>query len=170
MDIQTVSAWGELLGGIGGLVAGLGVIITLIYLARQIQQNTRSMQSTAYAACMQANAAVHTSHMAAADVLPDYLHNRGESWGLDTSVDYMKFHGHATQVFSHWELVFLLHQHGTVDDDYFASKMDLMRFAVTTLPGLRRWWSDNAEHFFDHRYRAVVDSVIDTIDPAVAST
>ena len=45
MDIQAIAAWGELFGGIGGVVAGVGVIATLLYLARQIQQNTKSVQS-----------------------------------------------------------------------------------------------------------------------------
>ncbi len=32
MDIQIIGAWGELLGGIGGLVAAFGIIATLLYL------------------------------------------------------------------------------------------------------------------------------------------
>ncbi len=45
MDIHQLGAWGEFLGGIGGLIAALGVIATLIYLARQIQQNTNLVRS-----------------------------------------------------------------------------------------------------------------------------
>jgi hypothetical protein len=40
MDIQTIGAWGEILGGVSGTVAAFGVILTLLYLARQIHQNT----------------------------------------------------------------------------------------------------------------------------------
>ena len=36
MEIQTLWAWAEFLGGISGLVAAIGVIATLLYLARQI--------------------------------------------------------------------------------------------------------------------------------------
>ena len=39
MEIQTIAAWGELIGGIAGVFAALGVIATLIYLGRQISQS-----------------------------------------------------------------------------------------------------------------------------------
>ena len=52
MDIQTVGAWGEFLGGIGGLVAAIGVIATLVYLAAQIRHNTRAVQSSSWQAAI----------------------------------------------------------------------------------------------------------------------
>ncbi len=39
-----MAAWGELIGGISGFVAALGVILTLIYLARQMRQNTEAVR------------------------------------------------------------------------------------------------------------------------------
>lgn len=44
MEIETVAAWRELIGGIGGAIAAVGVIVTLVYLARQIQQNNEQMR------------------------------------------------------------------------------------------------------------------------------
>ena len=165
MNVQTMGAWGELIGGASGLVAAIGVIVTLLYLARQVQQNTKSVQSSAYAACMQANAAVHESHMASADVLPTYLNGRAEDWGLEsTSSDYMKFHGHATQVFAMFEMVFLLYKDQTVDKDFFEAKMTLMRFAVEDLPGLLRWWNDYAHQFFDARFRQYAAGFVDGLE------
>ena len=38
MDITTLAAWGEFLGGIG-------VIVSLIYLASQIRQNSRLLRA-----------------------------------------------------------------------------------------------------------------------------
>ena len=40
MDIQVLGGLGEFLGGIAGVVAAVGVIISLLYLARQVQQST----------------------------------------------------------------------------------------------------------------------------------
>ena len=48
MDIQLLGAWGELIGGIGGLVAALGVVVTLLYLARQIQQDKHVTDPSRY--------------------------------------------------------------------------------------------------------------------------
>ena len=160
-----MGAWGELIGGMSGLVAALGVIATLLYLARQVHQNTKSVQSSAYAAYVQGNAAVHESHMASAEVLPEYLNGRAQEWGLEsTSAEYMKFHGHANQVFTQFEMAFLLYKDGTVDREFFESKMTLMKFAVESLPGLQRWWNENAHHQYDVRFRSYVSQFMDGLD------
>jgi hypothetical protein len=44
MEIDALGAWGEFIGGISGLLAAVGVIATLLYLARQVQQNTNSVE------------------------------------------------------------------------------------------------------------------------------
>ena len=40
----------DALGNLGDFLGGLGVVVTLIYLARQIRQNTRSVESAAFQA------------------------------------------------------------------------------------------------------------------------
>ena len=44
MDIQVLGAWGEFLGGIGGLVAAIGIVGSLVFVGLQIRQNTRSLE------------------------------------------------------------------------------------------------------------------------------
>ena len=95
MDIQSLGAWGEFLGGISGILAAIGVISTLLYLARQIQQNTKSVQSTNYGNHINSIAAIHQTHMEAVEILPEYLLGKAQEWDYE-SVDYLKFHGHAT--------------------------------------------------------------------------
>ncbi len=58
MDIQVLGAWGEFIGGVSGILAAVGVIVTLLYLARQVQDNTKSVQSTAYEIFINTNATV----------------------------------------------------------------------------------------------------------------
>jgi hypothetical protein len=162
MDIQALGAWGELLGGIGGVVAAIGVIATLLYLARQVQQNTRSVQSSAYAAFMSGNAAVHETHMRAAEILPLYFYGGTDEWDFE-SPDYMKFHGHATQIFMNFEMAFLFHMEGVVDDTYFASRMRLMRRALQ-IPGLNRWWQEWAGYFYDERFVAHAAEITEDLE------
>ena len=163
MDIQVLGAWGELLGGVAGIVAAAGVIATLLYLARQVQQNTKSVQSSAYAACMAGNAAVHESHMAAVDILPEYFSGRAKDWDLLESVEYTRFHGHATQVFMQFELVFLMHKDGVVDREFFEARMGLLKRALE-IPGNLRWWKEWAHHFYDRRFRDYTEEIIGSLD------
>ncbi|MCP5182684.1 MAG: hypothetical protein H6993_01915 [Pseudomonadales bacterium] len=39
MNIEVIGAWGELIGGVAGLFAAVGVIVTLFYLARQVSDS-----------------------------------------------------------------------------------------------------------------------------------
>jgi len=150
MEIHALGAWGEFVGGIASVVAAIAVVATLIYLARQIRQNTKSVQSSAYAAFIASNAAVHQSHMQAIAVLPAYLNGKADEWDYD-SEDYVRFHGHATQVFYNVELVYLLHNDGTVDKEYFDSRMRLFKQALG-LPGLRWFWENHGHYFYDRRF------------------
>jgi hypothetical protein len=44
MPIEELGAWGELLGGIAGIVAAIGVMGTLLYLAVQVKANTAQVE------------------------------------------------------------------------------------------------------------------------------
>ena len=44
MDIQVLGAWGEFLGGIGGQVAAIGIVGSLVFVGLQIRQNTQSLE------------------------------------------------------------------------------------------------------------------------------
>jgi len=39
MELELIGAWGELVGGIAGVVAAIGVMATLFYLARQVSES-----------------------------------------------------------------------------------------------------------------------------------
>ena len=46
MDIQNLAAWGEFLGGIGGLVAAVAVVASLIFVGSQIRHSANAAQAT----------------------------------------------------------------------------------------------------------------------------
>ena len=162
MDIQVLGAWGEFLGGVSGLIAAIAVVGSLIFVGLQLRQNTKSLQSACFSTHVASVANIHASHMQAVDVLPRYIHDPTVEFDLE-SVDYLKFHGHATQVFAGYEVTFLFHQEGNVDAIYFESKMNNLKFALA-FPGFRRWWDDYAPNYLDARFVAYVNNL--TIEPA----
>ena len=111
MDIQVLGAWGELLGGISGLVAALGIIATLLYLARQVHQNTKHVQSANFGTWIDWHHYTIESHMQVVDILDDALYQKRE---LDASETW-RMHVHYQQTFVGLEAVFLFHLNGTVD-------------------------------------------------------
>ena len=47
-DITTLAAWGEFIGGIGGLVAALAVIASLVFVGVQIRSSVRQANIDSY--------------------------------------------------------------------------------------------------------------------------
>ena len=48
MDLQTLAALGEFLGGVGGLVAAVGVIASLVFVGMQIRASVRQASVDSY--------------------------------------------------------------------------------------------------------------------------
>jgi len=46
MDRRELAAWGELLGGISGVVGSIGIVATLVHLAAQTRLNTQAVRAS----------------------------------------------------------------------------------------------------------------------------
>ena len=149
MEIQELGAWGEFLGGIGGLVAAIGVIATLLYLARQIHQNTKSVQSANYATWIESVSAANDLQMQANDFLEDAIQDTREL----SQDEYWRFHHLCIQAFYAFEAIYLFRQNETVDEEYFEARMRLLKNGViNNRPGYRKWWDTWATEVLDTRF------------------
>ena len=135
------------LGSIGELIAAIATIATLLYLAIQIRQNTKSVQSTNYSTWMDAIHGINHVHLEIAEFLDDALNARREL----TPEEFWKWHIHQAQFFYAIEAAYLFHMNGTVDDQFFESRMRSGKYSLT-LPGSRAWWTEWAEHLYDERF------------------
>ena len=149
MEIQTLGAWGEFLGGISGLVAAIGVIATLLYLARQIHQNTKSVQSANYSTWIESLSAANDLLMQANDFMEDAVQDTREL----NHDEYWRFHNACMQIFHAFEAVYLFRQNETVDEEYFEARMRLLKNGViNNRPGYRKWWDAWAAEVLDTRF------------------
>ncbi len=48
VDIQDLAAWGEFLGGIGGLIAAVGVVGSLMFVGIQLRSSVRQSSVDSY--------------------------------------------------------------------------------------------------------------------------
>ena len=137
MDINVIGAWGEFLGGISGLVAAVGVIFTLLYLARQIHQNTdqaRAQIAHGLMTALRAQGEV-LKREAEAELYfkglfePDALSER-EQWQC-SSIN--------NGFFRVFEEAFLHHRAGRLEDEYWLSLSGQLA-RVLSVPGIRRDW------------------------------
>ena len=84
----------DAIGAVSELIGAVAVVATLIYLAVQIRQNTKSVQSTNFSTWMDAIHGINHVHLEISDFLDDALNARREL----TADEYWKFHIHQARL------------------------------------------------------------------------
>ena len=131
------------LGALGELVGGAAVIITLIYLAFQMRQNTLAIKVASYGA-----------HAA---TLSRFLHNTAMDEGLSDimlTCQRAKQYGDASVDEKHWprfslamRSVFVIHEdlyyqqeHGLIDHSYWDHRIQFLAQLIASSPVTGEWW------------------------------
>ncbi len=78
LDITTLAAWGEFIGGIA-------VVVSLIYLAGQIRQNSRLLRASTASATTTANTAINTLIVQDSEVARIYSDGMADPDSLSTA-------------------------------------------------------------------------------------
>lgn len=135
----------EAIGAIGEVVGALGVIVTLVYLAAQIRQNTASIRASTLQDMSEASASLH-----------DLLAANGELGRIFVSgTNDLATLGPEERIrFQFIMMAFLrrtenIHQQGRrnrVSDDEWAG-LRASYLSIMTQPGFRQWWSENSQRF-----------------------
>jgi hypothetical protein len=147
MDWSAIGAIGEVLGA-------LAVLASLIYLARQIRQNTRMMKSTVrqqLAAVSQQTVFKFAEH---ADILAKVA-----SGDVLTPVEDIRARLVATATFRGWETYAYQHKQGLLDPSEWRGFRESMR-AVLAFPIAHETWLSRRHEFSD--------ILRETVDPLVA--
>ena len=142
MDITTLAAWGEFLGGIA-------VIASLIYLAGQIRMNTKTVRAANFGDLL----TVHSEFVSITtdpEVASLYLRGLDDYAGLNT-VDQMRFNGLMSHMFNAVYRAWNLHEQGLLDDNMWEMQAHGM---VTQLenPGTGQWLEAN-QHWWHAKFR-----------------
>ena len=147
------------LGGIGELIGGIGVIVSLLYLARQIRDSARIERLNARYAVSQAL----LSTFARIDEDPE-LHrvwvaarDRGEELDEEDRERLGRF------LYQYFVQMSLACGFSEIDPEIRARyEPNLVRFLQAAT--VRNWWSRQRE-FFDEPFRSEVDLLLTTLEP-----
>jgi hypothetical protein len=150
MDLQDIGALGEAIGGIA-------VIITLIYLALQIRQNTKAVRSNSFHAVTDSfneinNLIAHDESLARIfRVGMEDLANLNEDELIRFSFMFMA-------PFRIFETIFYQYTNGTIDQRLWQAEKRSMQFLLSG-PGSRAWWYRNPLSFTPE-FRQFIESEI----------
>ena len=127
----------QILGSLGEFCGAIAVVVTLVYLARQVRQNTASVQAAAYqtwlGSNMQLNLATMNQRFSESAAKGIY-----DSKQLDSDSFFMfaLWNHSAFQLLQATDYMYRL---GAIDHDLWESEMS--RAAIHLgLPGVRQWW------------------------------
>jgi len=142
------------MGAVGELAAAIATILTLLYLARQIQLGSKTIEAANLSTMIDATSASHVTGAQLGDCMEAAQSGSREL----TEQEVWLLHIHCVQMFQIFETVFLFHLYGTVDQEYFDARARTVN-RLGTFPYFRRWFLEYGKDLFDQRFVAYVEEL-----------
>jgi hypothetical protein len=151
----------QALDNLGEAIAAVGVIISLIYLALQVRQNTRSIRAATYQGMLDSSRAILNDFYAGPDVREFFLRATKSLEDL-TDEDRLRLQALGLVAFRHMDNALYQNRVGTLApelwDGYARAFAGWLRY-----PGFVGWYLQN-EASFSPQLRAWVDEVLTSMD------
>ena len=128
------------LGNLGEFVGAIGVVGSLLYLAVQIRQNTRSLRASTHHASVVAGNAVQLA-FAGAEAAKITL-KAGRAYDELTLDERFQFTMLMRAFFSFEEDVYIQFREGLIDRAFWDARARILT-DVLRQPGIRDWWTKN---------------------------
>ena len=146
----------EAIGAIGELMGATAVVVTLLYLVKQIKQNTESTEAVGLQT-WQSDSTAHWLSMAenrelsrdAATCMYDSRNLSDDNW-IQVGCWFLNN-------FRQYQTTFIMHERGVVDDELFGVEM---RMAARNLqaPGIRQWWDAGGRNQMSPRFTEALEA------------
>ena len=142
------------LGSIGEFLGAIGVIASLIYLAVQIRQNTRSVRAASFQETVR-DAAAMSDTLATNAALSRIYWEGVQDYDALKPDERHRFGAYLLGVFRRMENFVYQTEHGALESDSWEGLRNLTRIILST-PGGAAWW-ERAQGLFSPAFRAYVD-------------
>ena len=140
------------LGALGEFVGAIAVVTTLVYLAVQIRQNTRTMKTSALRSVQDLILLTEKNERYIAYLMKS---QRNEELALEERAHMVE---RLLTIMRTFERIWYEHRLGAVSKAQFEQNLDLLRWALSAQVA-RQMWAHLAEAF-DPEFRTVVDSEV----------
>ena len=126
------------LGNIGEFLGAVGVIVSLVYLAVQIRQNTRTVRNSAQQEVLSDMAAFISLVAGDSDTASFYERGLADSDDLSRA-ERLRFSLLLTRFFYSYSRLYDLHREGDLAPESWEAQKEILRWVVKQ-PGVKRWW------------------------------
>ncbi len=146
------------LGNIGEFVAAIATLATLGYLVVQIRHNTKTVRTSTYQAVLDSNMRSTDPILFNPDVERVYRIGRRDPSQL-TADERPLFRLIVARLLSNYEAIYLQHQHGVVDSDYWRGRQIALQNLLSQ-PGVRQVWARSGGDWSVTGFRELVNSLL----------
>lgn len=147
----------ETLGNLGDFIGGIGVVITLLYLAIQIKRNTEQTRlntaGDSWSGILEAFEPFYYGENSA-------IFQRGLAGDSElTEGEFLTFAFLMTRMLGQFELSLYQNRHGALDEELLAMQSRIIQSIVIT-PGGRQWWERAGQNLFGGAFVAYVAEIL----------
>jgi hypothetical protein len=133
------------LGNVGELVGAIAVVVSLLYLAVQIRQNTRSVRAATHHSSARAATETQNFFGQSNDAARIFLAGSRDSEEL-TEEERMRFDSMLLSIFMWYEDSFFQYQQSMIDGEVWEGRQQAL-LGQLKRPGTASWWSRRSKFF-----------------------
>jgi len=144
----------EAIGAVGEVLGAMGVIITLIYLAGQLRQNTKELRSSRHENYASLSFGINDFRATHAEVIAKHFS------GEDLSpAEAIVANANAQKIFTLMETTYLHYKEGTLTGEVFDARMTALS-SIMANPAIRSIWNQSKEYGFTNEFITLVEKHI----------
>jgi hypothetical protein len=153
----------EAISAIGQIVGALAVVISLIYLAREVRSNARAARLAAMRSTLDAFNRLSEQIAEHPDLAELFNRGLGDFESLQ-GVDRTRFNSHMHQIFRNVEDAYHQHLEGHLDPRVWRGLEVVLRDIIST-PGIQAWWRLHSQWFAGDEFAKFIDQQQQTAKP-----
>ena len=129
------------LGNLGEFMGAMGVIVSLVYLAKQMQQNTTSVRAASFNSMVQ-NSFRLLEHAFIDHEFAGFLHKAENDPSSLSPEERVRWDSYMTAVYRHFGNLVYQHRVGALDQEMWESYERTLRLRLR-MPSWRVWFQEN---------------------------
>lgn len=149
----------EAMGNIGEIIGGIAVVVSLVYLAIQMKQNTMSVRSATYQAIVASAAACNVTLTQSKDLARIFRIGSDDPSALDED-ERVQYWFLCSQFLDIYENLYLQYHHGTIGDDYWVPR-SVSYLELFKAPGFAMNWRERRTDYAVP-FREFVDTALES--------
>ena len=138
------------------IIGGAGIIVSILYLALEVSENTKNTQISNHLALIEQNSEFRYLRMASPDLVEIALQGSSNARNL-SAVDQRRFRAYALQSFDMWETAFLMNDSDVLPAGTW-KVWDSSWCNTLNTPGFRALWDEGMSESFTVHFRSNVDA------------